>query len=270
MTIRKETYPATVTATNDDEERGRIRVACAALLGDEDAELPMWVEPLHDWGWFVIPDVDEIVDIEVVAGTDLDENYQQASIDQLDVKWRSKRYYGNEEGDEPTVINAVFTEENYGKRRGFATPFGHTLLFDDTDGGQKIVLTWVQEKQAGSDAPDKLSQITLDSDGTIKLSVLGKHFIHLRENEVEIQLNEGAGLLLTDKDAATTTVLGDGGVKAAIADHLETFYGNLKSYIEGAIVPTAMGPSGTILAGSGPAPTWDGAINSNKLKFPDG
>lgn len=270
MSVRTETFPATVMATNDDEQRGRIRVSCAGLLGDEDAELPMWVEPIPDWGWFYVPDVDEIVEIEVVTGSNLDENFGQASIDQLDIKWRGQRFYGNSEADNPTVINAAFTEVNYGKRRGFATPFGHTVMFDDTDGSQKVAMTWVQEKQAGSDTPEKLSQIILDSDGTVKLSVLGKHSIHLRENEVEIALSEGAGLLLVDKDASTTTILGDGGVKAAIADHLETFYGTLKTYIEGAIVPTAMGPSGTILAGSGPAPTWDSAINSSKLKFPDG
>lgn len=268
MSITTETYPATVMATNDPDGRGRIRIACVALLGDEDAELPMWVEPLHDWGWFYIPDVNEIVEVEVVTASSLDENFGQSSLNNLDIKWRGQRFYGNSEADEPTVIHEFFTAENYGKRRGFATPFGHVIMFDDTEGSPKITITWTSEKQ--STDPEKISQIVFDTDGTIKLSVLGKHFIHLRENEVEIQMDEGAGLLLTDKDADTTTVLGDGAVKATVADHLETFYGTLKSFIEGAIVPTAMGPSGTILAGSGPAPTWDGAINSSKLKFPDG
>jgi len=268
MTVHTETYSATVTANNDDEERGRIRVACAGLMGDDDADLPMWVEPLLDWGWFLVPDVGEIVDIEVVAGTDLDEQFGQASIDNLDIKWKGPRYYGNTEADEPTVVHPSFTGDHYGKKRGFATPFGHVIVFDDTADAPKITISWTSELH--SEDATKLSQIVINTDGTIQLNVLGKNFIHLKENEVEIQLNEGAALTLTGKDSDATTVLGNGAVKAAIADHLETFYGSLKTYIEAAIVPTAMGPSGTISAGSGPATSWDPNINSNKLKFPDG
>ena len=269
MTIQTETYPATVTSNQDPEERGRIRVACVGLLGDEDAELPMFVEPILDWGWFVVPDVDEIIEIEVVTASHMDENFGQASIDNLDIKWRGQRFYGNSEGDEPTVVHEFFTAENYGKRRGFATPFGHVIMFDDTARAPKIVITWTSEKQETAD--DKISQITFDTDGSVKLSVLGKHSIHLKENEIEMKLAEGAALKIIGKDSAAATVLGDGGVKAAIADHLETFYTSLiKVHLEALFVPTAFGPSGPASAGIGPAPTWDATINSNKLRFPDG
>jgi hypothetical protein len=263
-----ETYSAVVTDNADDEERGRIRVACADLLGDDDADLPMWIEPLLTWGWFLIPDIGETVDIEIVSETENDEQYGQSSIDNLDAKWKGKRYQISEDGDEPTAIHPYFTEENYAKRRGFATPFGHILMFDDTPDSPKITLTWTNEEQSIEDT--KISQIVIDNDGTMKLSVLGSNFIHIKENEVEMQLDGGASLKVTGKDSSAVTILGDGGVKAAIADHLETFYTSLKTFIEGAIVPTAMGPSGTILAGSGPATSWDSSINSNKLKFPDG
>ena len=268
MALSTETMSAVVVDNLDDEERGRIRIACAELMGDDDADLPMWVEPLLDWGWFYVPDIGEIVDIEVVAGSDLDEQIGQSSIDNLDIKWRGQRYYGGEDGDTPRTVHPFFTGDHYGKKRGLATPFGHVIMIDDTPDAPKMTITWTSEESATDAA--KISQLVFDTDGTIQLKVLGKHFIHLKENEVEIQLNEGAGLLLTDKDADTTTILGDGGVKAAIADHLESLYGNLKSYIENAYVNTAMGPSATITASVGPAPAWDGAINSNKLKFPDG
>ncbi len=268
MSIHTKTVSATVVDNADDEERGRIRVACVELMGDDDSDLPMWIGPILDWGWFYVPDIGEIVDIEVAIGRDDDEQNGQSSINNLNAKWRGQRYYGNSEGDEPTVIHEFFTGDHYGKKRGLSTPFGHVIMLDDTADAPKITITWTSEKLKTEDT--KISQIIFDTDGTIKLSVLGKNFVHLKENEVEIQLDEGAGLKLTNKDADATTILGDGGVKAAIADHLQSFYGNVKSYIEGAIVPTAMGPSGTILAGSGPAPTWDSNINSNKLKFPDG
>jgi len=267
MPIRTETMSATVTANNDDEKRGRIRVACVELLGDDDADLPMWVEPIFDWGWFFVPDVGEIVELEVTASSDMDESFLQASIDQLNVKWRGQRYYGNEEADVPTVIHPFFSEENYGKRRGFATPFGHIIMFDDTEGSPKVNLTWASETQA-ADA-EKISQILIDTDGTIKLSVLGKHTIHLKENEIEVKLDEGASLKVVGKDDQTVTNLGDGAVAVAIADHLETFYSQLKTYIENAFVNTAMGPSATITASVGPATSWDSKINSDKLKVPD-
>ena len=267
MTIRTETYVATVTDNADEEQRGRIKVSCVDLLGDEDSDLPMWVEPILDWGMFVVPDIGETVEIEAVSSTDLDEQFGQASIDNLDVKWKGKRYYTDDDADNPTPVHAFFTQENYGKRRGIATPFGHVIMFDDTEGSPKITITWTSASQ--STESTEISQIVFDTDGTIKLSVLGKNTIHLKENEMEMKLDEGASLKVTGKDGNATTEFGDAAVKVAIADHLETFYGNLKAYIEAAFVNTAMGPSATIGASAGPAPTWDAAINSSKLKIPD-
>ena len=64
-----QTFDATVTNIEDPEKRGRIEVSCAGLLGDEDSTLPMWVEPNTDWGWFYVPDVGELVEIEHVSST---------------------------------------------------------------------------------------------------------------------------------------------------------------------------------------------------------
>ncbi len=272
MTIRTETHPATVMATNDPEERGRIRIACTALLGDEDAELPMWVEPLHDWGWFYVPDVDEIIDVEVISGSHLDESFGQSSLDNLDIKWRGQRYYGNTEGDQPTAIHEFFTAENYGKRRGFATPFGHVIMLDDTSGSPKITVTWVSERLAT--AADKISQIVLDTDGTIWLINKGSHTIHLKDGEVEIKLNGGAGLTLTGSGSNATTVFGDGGVVAAIADHLQTFYGTFAgifdSHTHTTTATVSAGSPGVVAPTVTPFPAWLSSINSSKLKFPDG
>ena len=93
MSINIAKYWATVTNNVDPENRGRISVACVGLLGDEETELPMFVEPVHDWGWFYIPDVGELVEIEVIESSDEDEQHGQMSIDNLDIKWRSKRDY---------------------------------------------------------------------------------------------------------------------------------------------------------------------------------
>lgn len=262
-----ERYPATVTSNDDPDQLGRVRVNCAGLAGDEEGELPMWVEPALDWGWFLIPDVGEIIEVEVNTGSEQDESFQQASIDNLDIKWRGVRFYGNEDADEPTPINEAFTT-NYGKRRGFATPAGHYFIFDDKEDDTKIIVNWVQKKDAGE---EEISQIVMSKD-SIKVSYLKKHTIELKDNELEIKLGDGASLKLTDKDGDATTVLGDGGVKAAIADHLKTFYNTLKGKLDtfdNHTHPTAMGTSGPPNPTIG-ADSWDDSIESSKLTFPDG
>ena len=157
--IHTATYPPTVTFNQDPDKRGVIRVACVALMGDEDVEIPTDVEPVHDWGWFFVPDVGEIVEIECVEGSSEGEQMGQASIDNLDLKWRSARHYGNDEGETPTPINPAFTSKNYGKRRGFATPAGHVFMFDDTEGAEEITLSW----------KDGSALLTFDSNGTVTL-----------------------------------------------------------------------------------------------------
>jgi len=161
--INTSTYLATVTFNNDPEQLGRIRVACAGLLGDEESEIPIDIEPIHDWGWFYIPDIGETVEIEVTEGASDDEQNGQISIDNIDIKWRSARVYGNTETDTPTPINEEFTSSNYGKRRGFATPTGHVFMFDDKEGSETIRLKW---KNANGDN----CLIEIDKDGTVLLS----------------------------------------------------------------------------------------------------
>lgn len=182
-----ERYPAVVTSTEDPEQRGRIRVACAALLGDEDSELPDFVEPALKWGWFVLPDVGEAVEIEVTTGHETDESFGQSSIDTLNATWHGTRYYGNEQGKAPTPIHDDF-KTNYGKRRGFATPNGHILWFDDTAGKEKIQLTWKQ----GS----KFQYLTFDETGSAILANSNGSLIHLDAENKEAKLIDESGNLI--------------------------------------------------------------------------
>jgi hypothetical protein len=137
--VTTEKFVAQVMANNDDELRGRIQVTCADLTGDPEAVLPIWIEPVFEWGMFLVPDVDEFVEIEIVTSTDDDESFGQSMIYEPRIHWRAKRFY-HEGGDTETPIHADF-KTNYGKRRGFATPAGHILLFDDTDGSEFVSLS---------------------------------------------------------------------------------------------------------------------------------
>jgi hypothetical protein len=213
MGLLTEHYPAVVTDSDDPQKRGRIKVACAALLGDEDSPLPMWVEPVPQWGWFVVPDVGEIVEVEVTTGSSEDEQPGQMSIDNLDIQWRGQRYYGNTEGDAPTPVPEDFTATNYGKRRGFATPGGHVLLFDDTEGDQKVSLTWHQD--------GKFSFMSVDKTGGIILSTHSKHLIQLDAENGEIKIWDQHGnmyvsdanrVLVFQKDSNSIEMKSDGNI----------------------------------------------------------
>lgn len=204
-----EAYPAVVTANEDPENRGRLRVACAALLGDEDSELPQWVEPLVSWGWFFIPDVGELIEIEVVTSSSEDEQHGQMSIDNLAPRWKGERHYGNEEGEAPTPINTDFLK-NYGKRRGFATPGGHVLVFDDTDGDRSITLTWTNKDE-------ERSFMTFDKDGSFLVGTRVGHTMYFNAAAGELSIidqhgntysSDANGSKLINKDGATVDMNG--------------------------------------------------------------
>lgn len=226
------TYPAVVTFNEDPEQRGRIRVSCAALLGDEESEVPQDVEPVHDWGWFVVPDIGEIVEIEVVEGSSEDEQKGQMSIDNLDIKWRAARFYGNEEGDTPTPINPAFLT-NYPKRRGFATPAGHVVMFDDTKGSEEILLSW----------KDGTSSMQIDKDGQVTIKNKDGATI-VMNTDGSIVLSNAAGASINmdaanDKITATATLLElNGASEAAVLGDA------FKAYFDTHVHPTGVGPSG--------------------------
>lgn len=180
-----ERYPAVVTVNEDPDKLGRIKVKCAGILGDEEAELPMWVLPCLDWGMFTIPDIDEQVEVEMVVHNTTDEVRGQSSLEAPDLRWRGKRFYAPE-AETPTVIHEDFTAKNYAKRRGFATPMGHVFYFDDTEGETEITLGWV-------DKDGKKSRLQFDKDGTFTVTVLDeKHMLQVKhDGEFHAHLNEG-------------------------------------------------------------------------------
>lgn len=177
-----EKFTARVDANNDPEFRARIRVICPDFTGDPEAVLPDWIEPLLDWGWFLIPDVDELVEIEVVTGTTEDEVPGQSAILDPMIRWRGKRYYHTGE-EAPTPVHDDFTSANYGKRRGFATPAGHILLFDDTEGAEKIRLSL----KLG----DECAYLEFDKSGNVTLSNVGDGLVLLGKGSPDAWLVRG-------------------------------------------------------------------------------
>jgi hypothetical protein len=238
-----ETHIATVTSTDDPEKRGRIRVNCIGLMGDEDEECPVWVDPVPSWGWFIIPDVGELVEIECTGRTAEDEQFGQASIDNLDLKWRGcPRHWGNADADEEagrTTIPDVFTEANYGKRRGFVTPAGHVMLFDDTKKDLCVSLTWK--------GPAGVSTLTFDKTGQILCEVFSGAKIKIDPIADEIRV-------IAPKVIVESPEIDLGGGAGDVALLANAFLGLFAAHIH----PTGVGPSGPPqAAGTAPTTAWD-------------
>lgn len=139
---------AKVMSIADPEQRGRIQVASADLLGDEDTTMPEWIEPLLQWGWFTLPEVGDEVEVVYADSGETDEIRGQTSIVSPDIRWMGWRRRDD--------IDAIF-KTNYGKRRGFKTKLG-TLYFDDSSAGEVLI-------SCGSTATIKIK-----ADGTIEMT----------------------------------------------------------------------------------------------------
>lgn len=254
MTIIKEPYPAIVSNTDDPLKRGRIKVKCVQLSGDPDKELIGWIDPCLDWGWFYVPDVDEEVEIEAVAS---DGNTlgvpRQAFIESARLRWRGKRFQ-SEQGDEPRLPHDFF-KTNYGKRRGFFTPLGHVLYFDDTPGSEEVTITWTNE------ANDAYSFLTFDKNGSILLNS-----------------SEGAALFMDAPNKTTTLsaeknllVMSPSGIQAIdqFSNVIEMKDGLVQVLSQGDVVVNA-GANATVIAKKAKVEADEVELKTDSAKIGDG
>lgn len=282
MTAR-ETHPATVTNTQDPEQRGRIKVICSGLLGDESQELPQWIPMIPAWGWFSLPDIGEIVEVEATVGSDDDEHFGQSSINNMDLKYRTNRYYGGTETDTPRPVPPDFTSKNYGKRRGFATPKGHIILFDDTDGDERLSITWTNGTEFSYIGIDKDGSMVLGNKrgSVLSLDAKNKQTMLIDEFSNALTFDEAGihiidsfgqsfdmrdGVIQAAAEAVTLTcknaVIDAGQVDLAGATEPCLLGQTFLTLFQNHIHATGMGPSGPALPGAGgnPAP-WTAALS---------
>ena len=222
MPVTQEEYVGVVTSVDDPEKRGRIRVVCAQLMGSEEEELPMWVNPSYEWGWFIVPDPGEQVSVIASTSSEDDEQLGQTSIASLDLKWKG-REWGNEETEEEQLKRPIpedFTASNYGKRRGFATPQGHVFLFDDTESEPKISITWASgDPKKPSD--QKRAFLSFDNQGIVLATapndedVQSVFFMNGKNGEILLVDSTGNSIGTTSSGIVLTQAA-DGESKASI------------------------------------------------------
>jgi len=81
-----------------------------------------------------------------------------------------------------------------------------------------------------------------------------------------IKVEDGETLKVEKKDDQAMLTLGDGAVAVAIANHLQTLWGNLRTEYLKHKHPSGSGPTGIP---DTPLPAYDTAINSNRMTIPD-
>lgn len=270
-------YRGTVQSNKDPDNQGRIKVVVPSI-GDHE---------IGDWAYPVM----------IHGGKDPDDDAKKYGEfwppEEGDGVWVAFEngdpsipiYMGGWYAKDELYEDFQAESEKSPTARGWRTKGGHKIVLDDKDGEQVLTVSWTN----GEDE----SKLQIDSDSTVILDVKGKHILHLKEDELEIKLSEGAGVKVVGKDANAVTTLGDGKVHATIADHLETFWNNkvvpaldrwnqhvhpLPQFVA-PLIPASPSPC---LPGGPPAPPsekpvvpvthpqYDPKITSGKLVFPDG
>lgn len=270
--VKREQAVAVVADNQDPEQRLRIRVKCAALMGDEEIVYDEWIRPKLTWGFICVPNVGEQVEIEFTSGSDTDEIHGQSFLDAPDLRWTGVRYQGPEAYDE-------MFRANYGKRRGFVTPAGHVLLFDDSKGKEKINIVW--HSDAGSYA-----MISVNEDGSVLLSNKNGSLLYLNAASHEVALIDEygnsmssgqTGIKLINKSGDFVELNGDNRVIQIQGSNV--FLGGLTG-TEPAVLadtwialfadhihPTGTGPSGPPAIGSGGNPLLWAALKSQCVQL---
>jgi hypothetical protein len=125
-----ESAEAVVVDTDDPEQKGRVKVKCGAVAGDDEV-IPFWIDPLPQFagvgsGMMATPDVGDVVELEYTTGSSLDASYGQSFLFNPRFRYRAKAW--SEKQDVPDD----FQGERYGKVAGLATKSkAAVLLYKD-------------------------------------------------------------------------------------------------------------------------------------------
>lgn len=95
----------------------------------------------------------------------------------------------------------------------------------------------------------------------------GKIEIQKNGGNIHVAFSGGETLTIDNKDNLATFKLGSGNVGVAIANHLETFYNNVKTLLATHIHNDSLGGACTVTTTV--FPPWDSNIKSNKMTIPD-
>jgi hypothetical protein len=219
----KKEYHTGIVMENDtdSDKKGILKIECPTIATGEALECePIfhYVDSAKQAGSFWIPEVGSQVEVEIECEED-------SEVTDLNPRWKCTVY--------PTGTVPEVFQENYPKRRGWRTPEGHILYFDDTE--DELIMTY--EHPTGA-------TIVVNDDGDIILTPAS-----------------GRGVLIGSENASQDMVRGDrlrshlDGIETFQDTHVHPFTG------VGAGNPGTTSPA----TGGGPTPSSDIFSNEHKV-----
>jgi hypothetical protein len=197
-------YRAKVVDNKDPKKRGRIKVLVPALFGE--IELPQWCLPrdfratAKDGGEFYPPEIDDYVFVEFEGGDPQFPVY-------------SGGWFGETaEGEE--LPEDFVHEEDAPMVKGFKDRAGNTILFDQTEGKEKVTIQTknhylILDETADAEAvylAHKLgSQLQIDKSGSMKMFTSDGHYISMDNEGGAISVGSKDGAIVSLKEAITVS-----------------------------------------------------------------
>lgn len=161
-------YRGSVTDTDDPDNRGRIKVLEPSVLGDNESQ---WAEAAFPYGggkgfgWIAVPPVDSSVLVEFIEGDPSAPVWTAAY-------WRTADEVAEDHTGQETKV--------------LRTESGHRLVFDDTDGSEKVTL------RSSADAV-----VEMDEQGSIALTGSDGAHVTLDASSGEIVIEDANGNSIT-------------------------------------------------------------------------
>jgi hypothetical protein len=203
-----ERHDAIVTNNLDPDKLGRLKVKCSTLL-DEDQELPFWIPPRFHFvqaggGYFGVPAKDTWVELLVPVGSDVDEVWDDQSL-QMEgsgLRWVCTAY------NDVQKLHGYF-KANYPNRFGYAWPNGWLWIVDTKD--QSMFFGYVPdekgEPEVGLDIEKNAQSIRLSNKAGMKVEVTDQKVVILANGgPVEVT---GDNVSIGDPSATEHIPLGD-------------------------------------------------------------
>ncbi len=238
---QREVHTATVTDNNDPEQRFRIKVACATLMGTdtegEATEYGDWVDPVFPalfttdgkatGGFFAVPGIGAAVELELASSSAFDQSPGQTSINAPSPRWRACIFRKSD--DIPEEFAA-----NYPNRFGFRSASGHVFYIDQSPEGKGKIVFAGKPNDEGAQ-----SLISINDDGSIQIATNTGQLISLNSEKSELTILDGNKQAIYMKPDGITIAGAGGRVSIGNAGIDIVSKGNV--YIQGGSVTLAGG-----------------------------
>jgi hypothetical protein len=153
--VKTEDVKGVVTNIDDPAKAGRVKVALPSMDGQE---FPDWIDPEFEPGWVAMPVVGDTVALVSPEGGDI-------------VEFSNEMRYKGKVLNEANPVPDEF-KENYPRRRGYMSPSGYMLIFED-DGGVILTTGKSGDNNIGITIDGETGQVKIYGTASVQIDTIG-------------------------------------------------------------------------------------------------